>query len=54
MSTPSNSGLRRLVEYNKRAFPCTLLTSLSSAPTIGDTACEAQADEPVVVQADIL
>ncbi|KNG44752.1 histone H3 [Stemphylium lycopersici] len=47
MSTPSNSGLRRLVEYDKRASP------RSNAPTIGDTACEAQPDEPVVVQADI-
>ncbi|KAI1667360.1 hypothetical protein L13192_08069 [Pyrenophora tritici-repentis] len=49
MSTPSNSGLRRLIEYDKRASP---RPSLSNAPTISDTACEAQADEPVVVQAD--
>ncbi|KAI2479364.1 hypothetical protein Ptr902_09575 [Pyrenophora tritici-repentis] len=45
MSTPSNSGLRRLIEYDKRASP---RPSLSNAPTISDTACEAQADEPVV------
>jgi hypothetical protein len=49
MSTPSNSGLRRLVEYDKRNSP---LPSLSNAPTVGDTASEAQADEPVSVQAD--
>lgn len=50
ISTPSNSGLRRLVEYDKRASP---RPSLSNAPTIGDTTCEAQPDEPVVVQGDI-
>ncbi|KAF2034114.1 hypothetical protein EK21DRAFT_97623 [Setomelanomma holmii] len=50
MSTPSNSGLRRLVKYNKRASP---QPSLLNAPTIGNTAREAQADEPVVVQVDI-
>jgi hypothetical protein len=49
MSTPSNSGLRRLVEYDKRNSP---LPSLSNAPTVGDTASEAQADELVAVQAD--
>jgi hypothetical protein len=51
MSTPSNSGLRRLIEYDKRNSP---LLSLSNAPTVGDTASEAQADEPVAVQADFL
>jgi hypothetical protein len=50
MSTPSNSGPRRLVEYDKRSSP---LPSLSNAPTVGDTASEAQADKPVAVQADI-
>jgi hypothetical protein len=49
MSTPSNSGLRRLVEYDKRN---SRLPSLSNAPTVGDTASEAQADELVAVQAD--
>jgi hypothetical protein len=49
MSTSSNSGLRRLVEYDKRNSPLLLL---SDAPTVGDTASEAQADEPVAVQAD--
>ncbi|KAI1515911.1 hypothetical protein Ptr86124_004448 [Pyrenophora tritici-repentis] len=49
MSTPSNSGLRRLVECDKRNSP---LPSLSNAPTVGDTASEAQADEPLAVQAD--
>ena len=49
MSTPSSSGLRRLVEYDKRNSP---LPSLSNASTVGDTASEAQADEPVAVQAD--
>ncbi|KAG9383570.1 Dimer-Tnp-hAT domain containing protein [Pyrenophora tritici-repentis] len=44
MSTPSNSGLRRLVECDKRNSP---LPSLSNAPTVGDTASEAQADEPL-------
>jgi hypothetical protein len=29
------------------------LPSLSNAPTVGDTASEAQADKPVAVQADI-
>jgi hypothetical protein len=51
MSTPSNSGLRRLVEYDKRNSP---LLSLSNAPTVGDTASEAQANKPVLVQADFL
>ncbi|KAG9378457.1 Dimer Tnp hAT domain containing protein [Pyrenophora tritici-repentis] len=46
---PSNlisSGrcLRRLVECDKRNSP---LPSLSNAPTVGDTASEAQADEPL-------
>ncbi|KAL7773152.1 hypothetical protein CFE70_003116 [Pyrenophora teres f. teres 0-1] len=49
MSTPSNSGLRRLVECDKRNSP---LLSLLNAPTVGDTASEAQADEPLAVQAD--
>jgi hypothetical protein len=49
MSTSSNSGLRRLVGYDKRNSP---LPSLSNAPTVGDTASEAHADEPVAVQAD--
>jgi hypothetical protein len=49
MSTPSNSGLCRLVEYDKRN---SALLSLSNAPTVGDTASEAQADEPVTVHAD--
>ncbi|KAF7572524.1 Dimer-Tnp-hAT domain containing protein [Pyrenophora tritici-repentis] len=47
MSTPSNSGLRRLVECDKRNSP---LPSLSNAPTVGDTASEAQADEPLAVE----
>jgi hypothetical protein len=51
MSTSSNLGLRRLVEYDKRNSP---LLSLSDAPTVGDTASEAQADEPVAVQVDFL
>jgi hypothetical protein len=51
MSTPSNLGLRRLIEYDKRNSP---LLSLSNAPTVGDTASEAQADKPVAVQADFL
>jgi hypothetical protein len=51
MSTPSNSGFRRLVEYDKRNSP---LLSLSNAPTVGDTASEAQADKPVAIQADFL
>jgi hypothetical protein len=51
MSTPSNLGLRRLVEYDKRNSP---LPSLSNAPTVGDTASEAQADKPVAIQADFL
>jgi hypothetical protein len=51
MSTSSNLGLRCLVEYDKRNSP---LLSLSDAPTISDTASEAQADEPVAVQADFL
>ncbi|KAI1512316.1 Dimer-Tnp-hAT dimerization containing protein [Pyrenophora tritici-repentis] len=38
MSTPSNSGLRRLVECDKRNSP---LPSLSNAPTVGDTAIQA-------------
>ena len=49
MSTPSNSGLRRLVEYDKRNSP---LPSLSNAPTVGDTTSEAQADELVTIHAD--
>ncbi|CAE7222506.1 hypothetical protein PTTW11_11551 [Pyrenophora teres f. teres] len=49
MSTPSNLGLRRLVECDKRNSP---LLSLSNAPTVGDTASEAQANEPLAVQAD--
>ena len=49
MSTPSSSGLRRLVEHDKRNSP---LPSLSNAPTVGDTASEAPADKPVAVQAD--
>jgi len=51
MSTLSNSGLRRLVEYDKRNSPP---LSLSNAPTVGDTMSEAQADEPVAIQADFL
>jgi hypothetical protein len=51
MSTPSNLGLRRLIEYDKRNSP---LLSLSNAPTVSDTASEAQADKPVAVQADFL
>jgi hypothetical protein len=50
MSTLSNSDPRRLIEYNKRSYP---LPSLPNAPTVGDTASEAQADKPVAVQADI-
>ncbi|CAE7206524.1 hypothetical protein PTTW11_09567 [Pyrenophora teres f. teres] len=49
MSTPSNSGLRRLVEYDKRNSP---LPSLSNAPTVSNTASEAQANKPLAVQAD--
>ncbi|EMD66060.1 hypothetical protein COCSADRAFT_62509, partial [Bipolaris sorokiniana ND90Pr] len=49
MSTPSNLGLRRLVEYDKRNSP---LLSLSNAPTVGDTTSEAQADELVTIYAD--
>jgi hypothetical protein len=49
MSTPSNLGLRRLVEYDRRNSP---LLSLLNAPTVGDTASEAPADKPVAVQAD--
>jgi hypothetical protein len=37
------------VEYDKRNSP---LLSLSNAPTVGDTASEADADRPVPVQAD--
>ncbi|KAA8613353.1 hypothetical protein PtrV1_12261 [Pyrenophora tritici-repentis] len=44
MSTPSNSGLRRLVEYDKRNSS---LPSLLNAPTVSDTASEAKADEPL-------
>jgi hypothetical protein len=51
MSTPSNLGLRRLVEYDKRNSP---LLSLLNAPTVGDTASEAQANKPVAIQADFL
>jgi hypothetical protein len=50
MSTPSDSGLCRLVEYNKCNSP---LPSLSNAPTVGNTASKAQANEPVAVQADL-
>jgi hypothetical protein len=49
MSTPSKSGLHRLVEYDKRNSS---LLSLSNAPTVGDTASGAQANEPVTAQAD--
>ena len=49
MSTPSNLGLRRVIEYNKRDSPLLLL---SNAPTISDTASEAQANKLVAVQAD--
>jgi hypothetical protein len=49
MSTPSNLGLCRLVEYDKHNSPLPLL---SNAPTVGDTASEALADEPVAVHAD--
>ena len=49
MSTPSNLGLRRLIEYDKRNLP---LLSLSNAPTVSDTASEAQANKPIVVQVD--
>jgi hypothetical protein len=49
MSTPSNLGLRRLVEYDRRNCP---LLSLLNAPTVGDTASEALANRPVSVQAD--
>jgi hypothetical protein len=51
MSTPSNLGLRRLVEYDKRNSP---LLSLLNAPTVSDTASEAQANKLVAVQADFL
>ncbi|KAF2846986.1 hypothetical protein T440DRAFT_356681, partial [Plenodomus tracheiphilus IPT5] len=51
MSTPSNSGLRRLVEYTPLTSP---LPSLSNAPTVGDIASDAQADAPVATQADCL
>ena len=50
MSTPSNSSLRRLVERDKCSSP---LPSLSNAPTAGDTASEAQPDEPVAIHADL-
>jgi hypothetical protein len=49
MSTPSNLGLRRLVEYDRRNCP---LLSLLNAPTVGDTASGAPANRPVSVQAD--
>jgi hypothetical protein len=49
MSTPSNLGLCRLVEYDRRNCP---LLSLSNAPTAGDTASGAPANRPVSVQAD--
>jgi hypothetical protein len=49
MSTPSNLGLYRLVEYDKRNSP---LLSLLNAPTVSNTASGAQADKPVAVQAD--
>jgi hypothetical protein len=51
MSTPSNLGLRRLIEYDKRNSP---LLSLLNAPTVGDTASEAHANKPVLVQANFL
>ncbi|CAE7003037.1 hypothetical protein PTTW11_01481 [Pyrenophora teres f. teres] len=50
MSTPSNSSLRRLVERDKCSSP---LPSLSDVPTAGDTASEAQPDEPVAIHADL-
>jgi hypothetical protein len=49
MSTPSNSGLGRLVEYDKRNSP---LPSPSNAPTVSDTASKAKANKPVAVQTD--
>jgi hypothetical protein len=51
MSTSSNLGLCRLVEYNKHNSPLLLLLD---APTVSNTASEAQANEPVAVQADFL
>jgi hypothetical protein len=51
MSTPSNLGLCRLIEYNRRNSP---LLSLLNAPTVGDTASEALTNNPVAVQADFL
>ncbi|CAE7205171.1 hypothetical protein PTTW11_09252 [Pyrenophora teres f. teres] len=50
MSTPSNLSLRRLVERDKCSSP---LPSLSDVPTAGDTASEAQPDEPVAIHADL-
>jgi hypothetical protein len=41
MSVPSNSGLRRLVEYDERNSPLLLLLNAS---TVSNTASEAQAD----------
>jgi hypothetical protein len=51
MSTLSNLGLRRLIEYNKRNSPLLLLLN---APTVSNTASEAQANKPIVIQADFL
>jgi hypothetical protein len=49
MSTTSDLGLRRLIEYNKRNY---LVLPLSNAPTVSNIASKAQADKPVAVQAD--
>jgi hypothetical protein len=51
MSTLSNLGLCRLIEYDKRNSP---LLSLLNAPTVSDTTSKAQANKPVLVQADFL
>ncbi|KAG9376557.1 hypothetical protein A1F94_013104 [Pyrenophora tritici-repentis] len=50
MSTPSSSSLRRLVERDKCSSP---LPSLSNAPTVRDTASEAQPNKPVAIHADL-
>ncbi|KAI1506982.1 hypothetical protein Ptr86124_014081 [Pyrenophora tritici-repentis] len=50
MSTPSSLSLRRLVERDKCSSP---LPSLSNAPTVGDTASEAQPNKPVAIHADL-
>ncbi|KAI1553701.1 hypothetical protein PtrEW7m1_012366, partial [Pyrenophora tritici-repentis] len=42
--------LRRLVERDKCSSP---LPSLSNAPTVGDTASEAQPNKPVAIHADL-